>query len=71
MLMRMMRMMVVMMTLLMTTRTILFSTREDSACSVGRRVALPRGRVREKRERFRVAFPLPLYWIVRPGSCVR
>ena len=65
---------------LMTTRTILFSTHGHFAPSVGRRPALPRGRaraalssthVREKRERFRAAFPLSLYWTVRPGSCVR
>ena len=44
--MMMMMMIVLTMTLLMTTRTILFSTRGHSACSVGRRPALPRGRVR-------------------------
>ena len=75
----MMLMMMVTMTMMMM-RTILFSTRAHSACSAGRRPALPRGRVRaalssahvcEKRERFRVAFPLSLYWTVRPSSCVR
>ena len=75
-----MLLMMVMMTMMMTMRTILRSTRARSACSVGRRPALPRGRVRaalssapvcEKRERFRVAFPLSLYWTVRPSGCVR
>ena len=64
---------------LMTTRAVLFSTRGHSAPSVGRRPALPRGRVRaavssthvcEKRARVRVMIPLSLYWTVRPSSCV-
>ena len=76
----MMMMMMVMMTMMMTMRTILFSTRAHSACSVGRRPALPRGRIRaalssahvcEKRDRFRVAHPFALYWTARPSSCVR
>ena len=46
MMMMMMMMMMVVMTMMMTMRTILFSTRAHSACSVGRRPALPRGRVR-------------------------
>ena len=75
----MMMMMIVTMAMMMT-RTILFSTHAHSACSAGRRPAPPRGRVRatlssahvcDERERFRVAFPLSLYWTVRPGSCVR
>ena len=75
-----MMMMAVMMTRKMTMRTILFSTRAHSACSVGRRPALPRGRVRaalssthvcKKRDRVCVAFPLSLYWAVPPSSCVR
>ena len=65
----MMIIMIVTMTTMMIMRTILFSTRAHFACSAGRRPALTRGRVhaglssahvREKRRRFRDAFPLSL-----------